>query len=168
MHVVSSWLLRSLPLSFPVKSIPSFLVCYNVLAKMSGFLTVRWKESIWNLIIPWNFQIQRLVQAMRTCHTNPCFKTFETTNAFAQHRKPQWFKVLFDSPVYPHKGRFGRTFGGLHQFFPRADGNPLISKYNSLWKILVCRHLFFLPLWRAVLNSARSWCSNSHVRDPLR
>lgn len=47
---------------------------------------------------------------------NPYFKAYKTTNAFAQHRKPQSFDVSFDSCSETAEGSFRKTFRGLHQF----------------------------------------------------
>ena len=87
---------------------------------------------------------------------NPYFKTFKTTNAFTQHRKPQLFEVSFDSCRLTAKGSFLQNFLRSSSVFPRAYCNPLIFNYSSLLKNLVCHHLlsllFFLLLWQTTLT----------------
>lgn len=96
------------------------------------------------------------LQAISSCHVNPYFKTFKTTNAFTQHRKPQLFEVSFDSCRLTAKGSFLQNFLRSSSVFPRAYCNPLIFNYSPLLKNLVCHHLlsllFFLLLWRTTLT----------------
>lgn len=73
------------------------------------------------------FQSNIFLRAISICHMNPYFKAYKTTNAFAQHRKPQSFDVSFDSCSKTTEGSFRKTFRGLHQF----SQGPLIILWHS-------------------------------------
>lgn len=114
-----------------------------------------------------SFKSNIFLQAISICHMYPDFETFKTTNAFAQHRKPQLFEVWFDSCSMTIKGSF------LHQFlrsswsFEFSQRPTIVLWYSNatlFWRTY-CVVLSTFPSSVICFNFARCLSNHSHVCD---